>query len=423
MNRRAFLNLHLSFSDAGYFRAPHAASFAPHYCYSPPAYSLYIEAHPTQEPVGSNSVGGKKPEQPTRPQTSTMKQEEENEPDNGFTPYVQGMSIWKLLLEEEERKAALRAGGDANARAGQEQWPARAQLPFIVFEDALFELVDSEVSHRNPQMVRERRSKPSKSRKRSSDPPPAGPPAPLATGPLVHVELLEHAQALLAVVNGIVEEYDIKGETADEASPDEDLSAASASRAPSPAPANGRQSPAPRKGLRLRHRWPKWHEHVGESTRKRNLLTDVLRRSGGAARAFLDFQQSMSDAMNDAKRKRDSTPKEPVELTYAQMLEAWRSKQRYSDLTFPYNVIARPIGQISRPPGEGKRLGERRDVEEMLCFMRVLDGEDEGCVRLEDFCDAMSRPKESLWDRMLEVQDRHGRLSPAPAPYPPASKP
>ena len=128
--------------------------------------------------------------------------------------------------------------------------------------------------------------------------------------------------------------------------------------------------------------------------------------------AFRRFHSSASSGqLEEPGTSSNGGDGKPLELTYAQILEAWREDDHFYDMTFPYNVIARPIGQIKRPPGEARRIGERLDVEEMLCFMRCLDGADQGSVSLEHFREAMQVEPGTSWPRMAISRSSSGLLS------------
>jgi hypothetical protein len=324
------------------------------------------------------------------------------------------------------------------------------RLPFTALQDALFELIDTELAHEHsdeltppppPQPKQQRLQQ--QQRAVSTEPQFAGPPPPLERGPVVNLPLQAYADTLRIVLNDLITVSEIgdegdgggggqnRGAAGDGMersplgrSPRSESGWTSNSRGASPPPSpsrppvnshGGRHSPVAFVELRLRHRWPRWQRFVGECMRKRNLLRSATRaRGNGAGQAFRALHRSISD--DDVGIATRGLGGKSLELSYAQLMDAWKDDGRYDDLTFPYHVVARPIGQIGRPSGEARKRGQRQDVEEMLCFMRLLDGADEGSVTLDNFRDAMASSAESLWDWLRETSERRAKRTTPPGP-------
>ena len=254
--------------------------------------------------------------------------------------------------------------------------PRSQRLPFGAICDAMFNLVDAEIGQAHAKQLRAAaRLGPASSvdKRRASHharpqpPPPA--PAPY------HVPLQEYAHTLRAVLVKLLD------------APLQMRHHAPIHHAPM------HHAPMHHAPMRLRHRWPPSSLYLGERARKMLLLRSVLslhRLSAGRAfRQLCRLSASLEEDEDDEVVMEEE--EEPLfELSYAELLEAWKADRRYADVTFPYHVLSRPIGQARRALGDAKRIGERMDVEEMLCFMRGLDEEDEGSVNIDSFQEAMA---------------------------------
>ena len=121
----------------------------------------------------------------------------------------------------------------------------------------------------------------------------------------------------------------------------------------------------------------------------------VLTR-GAAGREFKTLVRHAGPSARDAPH-----------LSYTKLLRALRGMTgtKYDALCFRYAVMGRPLCPTASPnavlPSQALAQAENNDAEQMLCFMRCIDDQDEGTITQMSFCNALtSKGGGSLWEKL-----------------------
>ena len=117
---------------------------------------------------------------------------------------------------------------------------------------------------------------------------------------------------------------------------------------------------------------------------------------GAAAREFKFYARHAGPSARDAPH-----------LSYTKILRALRQMTgtKYDALCFRYEVMGRPLcptaswGEML--PSQRLAEAENSDAEQMLCFMRCIDDQDEAYVTQQSFCNALTGKGDgSLWEKL-----------------------
>ena len=158
--------------------------------------------------------------------------------------------------------------------------------------------------------------------------------------------------------------------------------------------AQAAEAQTPKRWFCLQHKWGLPFEHATENRRKLGMLRGAIQErhapeasAGSSSNTNLHGKAMRAAALKEFGIYSDGDDR----LSYTNLFESFKAMPgAYGDLCFPYNLIARPTGQLDIGPGQAKLNAERAEVEHMLAFMRILDEDDGGYVTAESFGKALA---------------------------------